>query len=66
MALRTTLVSCARARDSLLSVSVRRALAVFSTPLDLRAEKSRVVKHLKHPHCGKASKKLRVLSWDRF
>ena len=59
----TTLV--ARSQDSLLSVSVRRSLVVVSTVLDLRAEKSRVLKHVKPLPCREASRKSRAHSWDR-
>ena len=48
---------------SLLSVSVRRVLAVISTLLDLGAEESRVLKYVKPPRCGEASRKPRALSW---
>ena len=49
MALITTLVLCARSRDLVMSVSVRRVHVVLSTLLDLRAEESRVVRHVKPP-----------------
>ena len=61
----TTLVLCARSQDSLLSVSGRWVLGVVSTLLDLRAAESRVIRHLKPPCCGEASRKPRILSWDR-
>ena len=47
MALITTQVLRARCRDTLLSVSVRRVLVVISTLLDLRAEESRIPRHVK-------------------
>ena len=40
---------CARSQDSLLSVSVRRVRVVLSTLLELRAEESRVLRHVKPP-----------------
>ena len=55
MALMTTLVLCARSQD--LVMSMRRVRVVLSTLLDLRAEKSRVVRHVKPPCCGEASRK---------
>ena len=55
MALITTLVLCVRPQDSLLSVSMRRVLVVFSTLLDLRAEENGVLRHVKQPHYGEAS-----------
>ena len=61
-ALITTLVLCARSQDSILYVSVRRILVVFSTVLDLWAEESRVLRHVKPPRCGEASRKPRLLS----
>ena len=45
-ALITALVLCAKSQDSLLSVSVRRVLVVFSTVLDSWAEESRVLRHV--------------------
>ena len=49
MALITTPVLRARSQDLLLSVSVRRVVVTISTLLDLRAEESRVVRHVKPP-----------------
>ena len=49
MALITTLVLCTRSQDFIMSVSVRRVHAVLSTLLDLRADESRVVRHVKPP-----------------
>ena len=66
MALITTLVLCARSQDSLLSVSMRRVLVVISTLLDLRAKESRVLRQVKPPRYGEASRKPRALSWDRI
>ena len=65
MALIATAVLCARARDLLLSVSVRTVVVVISTLLDLRAEESRVRRHVKQPRFGDASRKPRALSWYR-
>ena len=65
MALITTLVLCARSQDSLLSVSVRRVHVVFSTVLDLRAEESRFLRHVKPQRCEEASREPRALGWDR-
>ena len=62
MALITTLVLCARSQDIVMAVSVRRVYVVLSTLLDLRAEESRVVRHVKPPRCGEASKRPRALS----
>ena len=57
MVLITTLVLCARPQDSLTSASVRRVYIVFSTLLNLSAEESRVLRHVKPPRCGEASRK---------
>ena len=65
MALITTLVLCAKSPVSLLSVSVRRVLVVFSALLDLRAEESRVLRQVKPPRYGESLSNPRVLSWDR-
>ena len=65
MALMTTLALCTRSQDLLLYVSARRVLVVFSTVSDFRAEESRVLRHVKPPRCGEASRKFRALSWDR-
>ena len=65
MALITGLILCARSQDLLLSVSVRRVLVVISSLLDLRAEKGRVLRHVKLPRNEEASRKPRALSWDR-
>ena len=59
------LASCARSPDSLTSVSVRMVRVVFSSRLDVRADESRVIRHVKPLRCGEASRKPRVLSWDR-
>ena len=45
-----------------MSVSVRRVHVVLSTLLDLRAEESRVVRHVKPPRYGEASRRPRALS----
>ena len=66
MAIITALVLCAKSQDSLLSVSMRRALVVISTLLDLRAKESRVLRQVKPPRYGEASRKPRALSWDRI
>ena len=58
----TNLVLCARSQDLVMSVSVRR-VHVVSRLLDIRAEESRVVRHVKPPCCGKASRRPRALSW---
>ena len=55
MALIATLVLCARSQHIVMSVSVRRVHVVLSTLLDLRAEESRVIRHVKPPRCGEAS-----------
>ena len=60
MALITTLVLCARSQDLVISVSVRKVHVVLSTA-GLRAEKSRVVGHVKKPRCGEESKRPRAL-----
>ena len=62
MGLITATVPCARSQYSLLSVSARRVLVVILTLLDLRAEESHVLRRLKPPRCGEASKKHRALS----
>ena len=62
MALITTLVLCARSHDLVMSVSVRMVHVVLSTLLDLRAEESRVVRHVKPPRSGEASRRPRALS----
>ena len=64
MALTFALVLCARSRDSLLSMSVRRIHVLFSNA-GLRAEKSRVLRHVKPPRCGEVSTKPRALNWGR-
>ena len=57
MALTTTLVLCARSQDLVMSMPVRRVgYTSFSRPLDLRAEESRVVRHVKPLRCGEASR----------
>ena len=65
MALITTLVLCARSQDSVMSVSVRRVHVVLSTLVGLRAEESRVVRHVKPPRYGEASRRPRALSGVR-
>ena len=50
------LVLCARSQDLVMSVSVHRVHVVLSTLLDLRAEESRVVRHVKPPRCGEESR----------
>ena len=60
MALITTLVLCARSQD--LVMSVRSVHVVLSTLPDLRAEESRVVRHVKTPRYGEASRRPRALS----
>ena len=52
-------------QDSLLSVSGRRVLIGISTLLVLTAEDSRVLRHVKPPRYGDASRKPRALIWDR-
>ena len=37
----------------------------YSRLLDLRAEESRVVRHVQLPRCKEASRKPRALSWGR-
>ena len=65
MALITTLVLCARSQHLVMSVSVRRVHVVLSTLLDLRAEESRIVRHVKPPRCAEASRRPRALSQVR-
>ena len=55
-----------QSQDSLLSVSMRRVLVVFSNVLDLRAEEGRVLRHVEPPRYGEASRKPRALSRDRI
>ena len=62
MALIATTVLCARSQDLVMSVSVRRVHVVLSTLLDLRAEESRVVRHVKPPRYGESSRRPRALS----
>ena len=68
------LVLCAWSQDSLLSASVSRVHVVFSILLDLRAEESRVerhvpcthiVRHGKPPSFGEASREPRAYSGDQ-
>ena len=61
MALITTLAFCARCPDLVMSVSVRRVHVVLSTLPDLRADESRVVRHVKPPRCGEASSRPHAL-----
>ena len=61
MVLITTLVSCVGSQDSLLSVSVRRVVIVFSTLMDITAEESRVPRDVKPPHRDEALRKPRAL-----
>ena len=53
-------------KDSLLSVSL---FNVHPMPdiarVDLRADESRIVRHVKPSHCGEAHSKPRPLNWDR-
>ena len=65
MALTITLVLCARSEDTVMPLSARRVHVVFLTLQDLRAEESRVLRHVKPPGDGEASRKPRALSWDR-
>ena len=58
----TATVLSARPHDSL--VSVRRVHAVFSAA-GFRAQESRVLRHVKPPRCGEASRKPRALNLDR-
>ena len=60
MALITTLVLCTRCQDSLLSQCV--GYLSYSRLLDLKAEESRVLKHVKPPRYGEASGKPGALS----
>ena len=62
MALITTLILCARSQDLVMSVPVRRVHVVLSTVLDLRTEESRVLRHVKPPRYGEASRRPRALS----
>ena len=45
-----------------MSVSVRSVHVVLSTLLDLRSEESRVIRHVKPPRRGEASRRPRALS----
>ena len=51
--------------DSFLSVSVRGLVVVFSDLLDLWAEESRILRHVKPSRCEEASRKTRALNCDR-
>ena len=62
MALIPTLVLCARSQNLVMSVSMRRVHVVLSALLDLLAEESRVVRHVKPPRWRETSRSLRALS----
>ena len=61
MALITAMVLCARLWDSFVSVSVRRVNVVFSTA-GFKDGRNRVLRQVKPPHCGEASRKPLALS----
>ena len=61
MALITTLVLYARSQDLVMSRQRIGYMSFFGL-LDLRAEESRVVRHVKTPRCGKESRTPRALS----
>ena len=64
MAYITTLVLCARSQDLVMSCQCVGYMS-FSRLLDLRAEESRVVRHVKPPRYGEASKRPHALSRAR-
>ena len=61
MALITTLVLCARSQDSVMSCQCVGYMSFFGL-LDLRAEESRVLRHVKPPRCGEESRRPHALS----
>ena len=61
MALITTLVLCARSQDFVMSCQCVGYMSFYGL-LDLRAEESRVVRHVKPPRCGEESSRPHALS----
>ena len=62
MALITTLVLCARSQDLVMSCQCVGYMLFSRLLLDLRAEESRVVRHVKPPRYREASRRPRALS----
>ena len=60
MALITAVVVCARSQDSLMSESVRIAGVVFDFSNAEFEFERRVLRHVKPPSCGEASRKPRA------
>ena len=61
MALTTALVLCARSQDLVISCQCVGYMSL-SGLLDLRAEESRIIRHVKPPRCGEASRRPHALS----